>query len=158
MMIVAVGGADGLEMNDLLHFSLLTSSALQTYLSALTGMYLSDVPCTLWATGSMRWNGRCLGLMCSTRLELDCKHWWGYLLSSTGEGGLLIGLLAGMPASSALSLMLVGGSLSTGDLSVFTGTNYSILTIPILCICVFYDIYLLPPGCSSPFCCCHVKV
>ena len=35
------------------------------------------------------------------------------------------------------SLMLVVGSLSTEDLSVFTGTNCSTLAIPILCIYVF---------------------
>ena len=33
---------------------------------------------------------------CRTWLEPECKHWWGYLPSSTREGGLL----AGMPASS----------------------------------------------------------
>ena len=54
--------------------------------------------------------------------------------------------------------MLAVGSLSTGDLSVFTGTNYSTQAIPILCIYDFCNFNLPLSGHSSPFCCRLVKL
>ena len=90
----------------------------------------------------------------STRLELGCKHWWGCLPSSTGEGGLFIGLLARMPASSALSDACGRVTVYRG-LFVFTGT---ISQLWLYLYSVFYILYLLPSGRSSPFCCRHVTV
>ena len=88
----------------------------------------------------------------STRLEPGCKHWWGYLPSSTREGGLLIGLLAaGMPASSALSDACGRVTVYWG-LSVFTGTISQFWLYLYSVFCIFY---LLPSGCSSPFHCRH---
>ena len=61
----------------------------------------------------------------------------GSSLSSPGEATLHLHIANFKYSHTSIiydKLPLVVGSLSTGDLSVFTGTNSSTLAIPILCL------------------------